>query len=94
MFGRDGIHGWRLKISALTREGTRFLLSQIGRGQDEEDGEFLLVVVGRVPAWCFCFFSEVEGKASVADCGGRVGKRFKERNEGFSWIVGEDEERS
>lgn len=62
MFGRDAIRGWRTKIAALTREGTRFLLSQIGRSQEEEDGEFLEVVMGRLPAWCFCFFSEVDGK--------------------------------
>lgn len=62
MFGRDAIRGWRTKIAALTREGTRFLLSQIGRSQEEEDGEFLEVVMGRLPDWCFCFFSEVDGK--------------------------------
>lgn len=56
------IRVWRMKIAALTREGTRLLLSQIGRSEEEEDGEFLEVVVGRLPAWCFCFFSEVEGK--------------------------------
>lgn len=57
MFGRNGIHGLRMKIAALTREGTRLLLNQLGGSQDEEDGEFLDVVVGGVPAWSFCFLS-------------------------------------
>lgn len=56
MFERNETHGWRMKIAALQREGTRLLLSQTGRGHDEEDGEFL-DVVGRVPAWSFCIFS-------------------------------------
>lgn len=49
MFGRNGIHDWRMKIAALTRVGARLLLNQLEGSQDEEDGEFLNVV-GGVPA--------------------------------------------
>lgn len=56
-----------MKIAALARGETHLLLSQVGRNPDEEDSEFLHVVMGRVPAWCFCFFSEVRLKLSVAD---------------------------
>lgn len=45
MFGRNGIQGWRKKIAALTRIATHLILDQLGEGQDEEDGEFLNVVV-------------------------------------------------
>ncbi|XP_070283304.1 protein KHNYN isoform X3 [Myotis yumanensis] len=38
MFGRNGIHGWRMKIAVLIREATHILLNQLGESQDEEAG--------------------------------------------------------
>lgn len=53
-------------MAALVREGARLLPSQIGRSQDEDDGEFLDVVVGRfLPGACV--------RPPVADSGGRGG---------------------
>lgn len=57
MSGGSELRDWWMEMAALTRRGTRLLLSQIG-GRRDENGEFLDVVVRRVPAWCFCFFSE------------------------------------
>lgn len=59
MFGGSEFHDWCIQMAALTRRRTRLLLSQIG-GSREENGEFLDMVVGRVPVWGFCFFCEVE----------------------------------
>lgn len=61
MFGGSEIRDWWMQVAALTRRGTRLLLNQTG-GSRDENGEFPDVVVGRVPTWCFCFFSQVEGE--------------------------------
>lgn len=57
MFGRNGIHGWKMKIAVLVREATHILLNQLGESQDEEAGEFLNVVVEGFLPGVFCFFS-------------------------------------
>ena len=65
MSGRSELHDWWMEMAALTRRGTRLLLSQIG-GSRGDNGEFLDVVVGR-------FLLLLGRRLSAADNGGRVG---------------------
>lgn len=86
MSGRSELRDWWMEMAALTRRGTRLLLSQIG-GSRNENGEFLDVVVGRVLAWCFCCF--LERGCLLPTVGAElVGWKVSGENRGFSWMLG------
>lgn len=86
MFAGNRIHDWWTEIAALTERRTRLLLSQIGRRG--EDGKFPDMLVGG-SLLGFLLFSVKQSEV----CCGRWGqswksKRFKDRTEVFSWILG------